>query len=76
MRESEIKNNYMYQTWTLYKEESQLFSINLGTYIYIEKEFNKILKDIGFTIENTFGNYNKSAFNLNNSDRLIYKLKK
>ena len=73
-RESTIKNNYMHQTWTLYKENNELFSIKLGTYIYLEKDFTKILNNIGFKVENIFGNYNKENFDLKNSDRLIYKL--
>jgi SAM-dependent methyltransferase len=73
-RESEIKNNYMYQTWTLYCEKNKIFTIKLGTYVYLQKEFNNILNKIGFTIDKTLGNYNKEKFNIDESDRLIYKL--
>jgi SAM-dependent methyltransferase len=75
-RQSEIINNYMHQKWTLYQSGNELFNINLGTYIYLEEAFNTMLTNIGFTIEKTFGNYNKELFDLKQSDRLIYKLKK
>jgi SAM-dependent methyltransferase len=73
-RESEIRNNYMYQTWTLYKDNNKIFTIKLGTYIYLEKEFTSMLNKIGFIVEKTFGNYNKELFNVEKSERLIYKL--
>lgn len=67
---------YMSQKWTLKKNSEIIDVFSLGTYIFKNRDFKKILKDIGFEIDAVYGDYDFSDFKISSSQRAIYKLRK
>lgn len=55
-----------------FEDEGKKYSFSEKVQAITKEEFEKLLKQAGFKINHTFGNYSLSPFDRENSDRLIF----